>query len=73
MAQYYNFLRLGKEGYHRIHQTSQEVALYLSGRLAEMGPFRLISDGSEPFSGRGQRQSRNEPATGDHADQHLDS
>ena len=47
VAQYYNFLRLGKEGYRRIHQTSQEVALFLSGQIAEMGPFELISDGSD--------------------------
>ena len=47
IAQYYNFLRLGREGYRRIHQTSQEVALYLSGSIKEMGPFDLISDGSD--------------------------
>jgi len=47
LAQYYNFLRLGRDGYRRIHQTSQDVALYLSGRIAELGPFRLISDGSD--------------------------
>lgn len=47
VAQYYNFLRLGKEGYRQIHQTSQDVALYLSGEIAKLGPFRLISDGSD--------------------------
>ena len=47
VAQYYNFLRLGREGYRRIHQTSQDVALYLSGEIAKMGPFDLISDGSD--------------------------
>jgi glutamate decarboxylase len=47
VAQYYNFLRLGREGYRRVHQTSQDVALYLSGHLAKMGPFTLISDGSD--------------------------
>jgi glutamate decarboxylase len=47
IAQYYNFLRLGREGYRRVHQTSQTVALFLSGRIAEMGPFDLISDGSD--------------------------
>ena len=26
VAQYYNFLRLGREGYRRVHQASQEVA-----------------------------------------------
>ena len=47
VAQYYNFLRLGKEGYTRIHKACQEVALYLSGELANMGPFQLLSDGSD--------------------------
>ena len=47
VAQYYNFLRLGHEGYRRIHQTSRDVALYLSGQIAELGPFDLISDGSD--------------------------
>ncbi|MBU4273061.1 MAG: glutamate decarboxylase [Planctomycetes bacterium] len=47
VAQYYNFLRLGREGYRRIHQTSRNVAMFLSGRIAEMGPFDLISDGGD--------------------------
>ncbi|MBN2578317.1 MAG: glutamate decarboxylase [Pirellulales bacterium] len=47
VAQYYNFLRLGHDGYRRIHQASQDVALHLSSRLAAMGPFTLISDGSD--------------------------
>jgi len=47
IAQYYNFLRLGRDGYRRIHQTSQDVALYLSGEIAKLGPFTLISDGSD--------------------------
>lgn len=47
VAQYYNFLRLGKEGYTRIHKACQDVALYLSSEIAKMEPFRLISDGSD--------------------------
>src|SRR5260221_12998500 len=47
VAQYYNFLRLGREGYTRIHKTCQDTALYLSGEIAQMKPFRLIVDGSE--------------------------
>jgi glutamate decarboxylase len=47
IAQYYNFLRLGHEGYREIHQASQDVALHLSGKLAAMAPFHLISDGSD--------------------------
>jgi len=47
VAQYYNFLRLGWDGYQRVHQTSREVALYLSGQIGKLGPFDLISDGSD--------------------------
>ena len=47
VAQYYNFLRLGREGYRQIHQASQDVAIYLSGEIAKIGPFELISDGGD--------------------------
>jgi glutamate decarboxylase len=47
VAQYYNFLRLGKDGYKRIHQASRDIALYLSGKLAEYPLVELISDGSD--------------------------
>lgn len=46
VAQYYNFLRLGKEGYRQIHQACRDTALYLSGEIAKIGPFELITDGS---------------------------
>jgi len=46
-AQYYNFLRLGHEGYREVQQTCQDVALYLSGKVAQMGPFELLTDGSD--------------------------
>jgi glutamate decarboxylase len=46
-AQYYNFLRLGFEGYRQVQQACQDVALHLSGEIAKMGPFELLSDGSE--------------------------
>jgi glutamate decarboxylase len=46
-AQYYNFLRLGADGYTKVQQACQDVALYLSGQIAGLGPFELLSDGSE--------------------------
>ncbi len=46
-AQYYNFLRLGFPGYQRVHQACQDVAVHMSGRIAKMGPFELISEGRE--------------------------
>jgi glutamate decarboxylase len=47
VAQYYNFLRLGREGYYRIQKACQGVALYLSEEISKLEPFELISDGSD--------------------------
>jgi glutamate decarboxylase len=46
-AQYYNFLRLGFEGYRKVQQACQDVAMHLAREIAAMGPFELLSDGSE--------------------------
>ena len=46
-AQYYNFLRLGHEGYRRVHQACQDIALHLSGEIAKIGPFELLTDGRD--------------------------
>jgi glutamate decarboxylase len=46
-AQYYNFLRLGFEGYRAVHQTCQDIAMHLSSSIAKLGPFELLSDGSD--------------------------
>ena len=46
-AQYYNFLRLGFDGYRRVQQECQDVALHLSSQIAAMGPFEILTDGSE--------------------------
>jgi glutamate decarboxylase len=47
IAQYYSFLRLGFEGYRAVQQGCQDVARWLSGGIAELGPFDLLTDGSE--------------------------
>ncbi|MFC6599264.1 glutamate decarboxylase [Kitasatospora paranensis] len=47
IAQYYNFLRLGFDGYRRVQQTCRDVATRLAGEIAKLGPFELITDGSE--------------------------
>ncbi len=44
LAQYYNFVRLGRGGYRYIMETMQANARVLAGRIAELGPFRLIGD-----------------------------
>src|SRR6204780_2234689 len=46
-AQYYNFLRLGFSGYQGTQQACQDVAMRLSGKIARMEPFELLSDGSD--------------------------
>ena len=46
-AQYFNFLRLGYSGYRQVQQTCQDIAMYLSGEIAKMGPFELLSNGSD--------------------------
>ncbi|NOZ42600.1 MAG: glutamate decarboxylase [Alphaproteobacteria bacterium] len=46
VGQYYNFLRLGRNGYTRIMATLRDIATDLSGRIAALGPFDLLSDGS---------------------------
>jgi glutamate decarboxylase len=46
VGQYYNFVRLGFDGYRRIMEYLRDVALHLSSRIAEMGPFDVVSDGS---------------------------
>jgi glutamate decarboxylase len=47
VAQYYALLRLGREGYRRVQQTSRDVAEYLSSSIARLGPFELLTDGSQ--------------------------
>ena len=39
VAQYYNFLRLGREGYRKIHQACYDTAQYLADEIGAMGPF----------------------------------
>ncbi len=46
IGQYYNFLRLGREGYTRIMSALRDTATELSARITELGPFELLSDGS---------------------------
>jgi len=45
IVQYYNFLRLGKQGYRRVHQACADTAAYLAGALAELGPFEILYGG----------------------------
>lgn len=45
VAQYYNFLRLGREGYRRIQQACYDTAYVIADKIGAMGPFKVIYDG----------------------------
>src|SRR4029078_8713566 len=47
VAQYYNFLRLGFDGYARVQQYARDVATRLSGETEKIAPFELITRGDE--------------------------
>lgn len=47
LLQYYLLMRLGRQGYARVHGKSQEVALRLSKAIGGLPEFELLSDGSE--------------------------
>ncbi len=47
VAQYYNFLRLGFEGYAAVQGYARDVATTLSAQIAELGPFELLTSGDE--------------------------
>ena len=47
IAQYYMFVSLGAEGYRRVQQGSSAVAQHIAREIADMGPYRLLTDGSE--------------------------
>jgi glutamate decarboxylase len=45
VCQYYNFLRLGKEGYRKIQTTCYETAQYLATEISKMRPFEILYGG----------------------------
>jgi glutamate decarboxylase len=47
VAQYYTFLRLGREGYRAVQQTTRDVARSLAERIAATGDFQLLTRGDE--------------------------
>ncbi len=50
IAQYYNFLRLGREGYRKIHQACYDTAQFFAEELPKLGPFEIIY-GGDPACG----------------------
>ena len=46
IAQYYLFLRLGRNGYKRIQQNGYDTAQHIGREVCKLGPFELFFDGS---------------------------
>jgi glutamate decarboxylase len=51
ICQYYNFLRLGKQGYREIQTECAALGRYLAEQIAALGPFRIIYDGQGGIPG----------------------
>ncbi|CAM5510856.1 glutamate decarboxylase [Streptomyces atroolivaceus] len=47
VAQYYTFLRLGREGYRAVQQASRDIARHLAGAFEALDDFRLLTRGDE--------------------------
>ncbi|WP_108659098.1 glutamate decarboxylase [Acuticoccus kandeliae] len=45
VCQYFNFLRLGMDGYRKIHTACYDSARYIADEIAAMGPFDVVYDG----------------------------
>jgi glutamate decarboxylase len=50
VAQYYNFVRLGREGYKAIQDACYATAKGLADEIVKAGPFELLCDGN-PLTG----------------------
>lgn len=46
IGQYYNFLRLGFNGYRKIHEKTRDVAMYIANEINNIGLFHIYKDGS---------------------------
>lgn len=47
VCQYYNFLRLGREGYEKVHGACYNSAAFLAREISQMGPFEIVFDGDK--------------------------
>ncbi|MEW5425251.1 glutamate decarboxylase [Amorphus sp. 3PC139-8] len=46
VCQYYNFMRLGRSGYRKVHSACYRSAGYLADEIGKMGPFEVVFDGN---------------------------
>jgi glutamate decarboxylase len=47
VAQYYNFIRLGFDGFRKVQAYARDVATRLSSQIGELEPFKLLTRGDE--------------------------
>ena len=47
IAQYFMFVSLGAQGYRAVQQGSSAVAQHVARGIADIGPYRLLTDGSD--------------------------
>jgi glutamate decarboxylase len=47
IAQYFMFTSLGRDGYTAMMTNLREMAMHISSGVSKIGPYRLISDGSD--------------------------
>ena len=50
VAQYYNFIRLGRDGYRNVHAACYDTGQFLPTEIVKLGPFELLCD-SNPLTG----------------------
>lgn len=51
IAQYYNLIRHGKEGYRRIQKACQDTGIYIAQEVKKLGYFDLLYDGTDGIPG----------------------
>ena len=51
VSQYYNFIRLGNEGYTKIVRDCAEIGVWLGEQIKKLGLFELVYDGQDGIPG----------------------
>ena len=50
VAQYYNFVRLGRDGYRAVHDACYRTGHFIAHEIPKLGPFELLCD-ADPATG----------------------
>jgi glutamate decarboxylase len=67
VCQYYLMLRLGMDGYRRIHQSCYDVAQHIARQIAAFGPFELLFDGDSRYGIPAVSWTMRENASGEYS------